>query len=173
MAFEVYPYDHDCVSSSQRLGITLNKYGQLHMNGATCAALGLPSHVRLLYDRATRTIGVQASVEGEKHALRVSSPHGEARSRRVSAKGFCAYFDVQSYKGRWYRGELRDGMLHVPLDDQCAETSIAIECEATRSRDVLPVGALSLSVPLVRAGAQRQGAQRRGGYRRRKGLAET
>ena len=173
MAFEVYPYDHDCVPSRQRLGITLNKHSQLHMNGATCAALGLPSHVRLLYDRATRAIGVQASGEGERHALRVSSPHGGPRSRRVSAKGFCAYFDVQSYRGRWYRGELRDGMLYVPLDDQCAGTSTTIEYEAARSRDILPVGALSLSVSQVRAGAQRQGLQRRGGYRRRKGLAES
>ena len=110
MAFEVYPYDHDCVSSRQRLGVTLNTYGQMHMNAATCAALGLPSHVRLLYDRATRTIGVQASADGEEHALRVSSgypaggrtviirPSGEGRcpaarsaaTRRVSAsEGSC------------------------------------------------------------------------------------
>jgi len=155
MAFEVYPYDHDCVPSRQRLGITLNKHGQMLVNGATCAALGLPSHVRLLYDRATRTIGVQASGDGERHALRVSSPHGEPRSRRVSAKGFCAYFTLESYRGRWYHGEMRDGMLHVPLDDQ------------------LPVGALPLpSLQPLRADVQRREALRSGRRQRRRSLTE-
>lgn len=176
MAFEVYPYDHDCVSSRQRLGVTLNTYGQLHMNAATCAALGLPSHVRLLYDRATCTIGVQACGDGERHALRVSSPHGEPRSRRVSAKGFCAYFDLQPYRGRRYRGELRDGMLYVPLDDQREGAATVIEPTedaAARPEGILPVGALSLPAPQVGAGVQRQGARQRGGYRRRRGLADA
>lgn len=162
MAFEVYPYDHDCVPSRQRLGITLNKHGQMLVNGATCAALGLPSHVRLLYDRATRTIGVQASGDGERHALRVSSPHGEPRSRRVSAKGFCAYFTLESYRGRWYHGEMRDGMLYVPLGDQCVGAPTAIP----------PVGALSLPVPQLRGGVQVREVSRRNRHRCRKGIAE-
>jgi len=175
MAFEVYPYDHDCVPSRQRLGITLNKHGQMLVNGATCAALGLPSHVRLLYDRATRTIGVQASGDGERHALRVSSPHGEPRSRRVSAKGFCAYFGLQPYQGRWYRGELRDGMLHVPLDDQ--REVVPAEIESPDRTAVPPeyvplVGALSLPLPQVRAGDHGRQAPRRGRHRCHQGRDE-
>lgn len=73
MAFEVYPYDHACAPSKQRrgLGIILNKHGQLLVNASTFAALGLPSHVRLLYDCSVRMIGVRASREGNRHALRL------------------------------------------------------------------------------------------------------
>lgn len=176
MAFEVYPYERTCAPSKQRLGITLNTHGQLLVNAATCAALGRPSHVLLLYDRATRTIGVQACGEGERHALRVSSPHGEPRSRRVSAKGFCTYFDLQPYQGQRYRGEMRDGILHVTLDDRRkggTNDSASIKRTATRPWDIPLAGALSLPLPPVRAGIQRQEAPRRGRHGRRKGLAAT
>lgn len=173
MAFEVYPYDRTCAPSRQRLGLTLNKHGQLLVNTATFAALGRPSHVRLLYDRATRTIGVQASRDSDRHALRISSPHGEPRSRRVSAKGFCTYFALQSYLGRWYRGELRGGIFRVPLDDEGAEASTAIapiERVAARPGDMPPVGTLPVPLPRVRADVQGREAPRRGRHQCRRSL---
>lgn len=177
MGFALYPYDHTCTPNRPRrgLGITLDKHGRLLLNADTFAALGLPGHVRLLYDRSAGVIGIQASREGDWHALRVCAPPSDPHSHRVSAKGFCTYFGLRPYLGQRYGGEMRDGMLRVPLEDQRAVAPTEIEPTerpAAPPEYVPLVGALSLPLPQVRASDHGRQAPRRGRHQCRQGLDE-
>ena len=102
--------------SSKVMRVTLNKRGAFSLNHATYDALGQPSYVEMLYDRADRVIGLRPVPEATKHAYPVRK-QGNAKSYLVGATAFCRNYELDTVDGviEFFEPKIEDGILILEL----------------------------------------------------------
>jgi hypothetical protein len=107
-------------ASSKTMRVTLNKRGVFSLNSATYAALGQPKFVELLYDRASKVIGLRPTEETTKHAYPVRSQRN-AKSYLVGAMAFYQAYDLDVGEGLLaFDPALEDGVLILEQENATA-----------------------------------------------------
>lgn len=85
----------------------------LTLNRAAFAAIGRPAAVVLLWDAATRTIGLQAAGPDEVDCYSVTRI---GTAGKVTARAFLRYYNLVTGETRQLAAEMRDGVLCVSTE---------------------------------------------------------
>jgi hypothetical protein len=110
-------------TSDKAMRVTLNTRGVFSLNDATYTALGKPGHVELLYDRASRVIGMRPVVEGTKHAYPVRTQKN-AKSYLVGATAFYHAYELHVKEGLMvFDPAVEEGILILEQDKATAIAS--------------------------------------------------
>lgn len=97
--------------------VTLTQRGQLNLSAAAVTLLGTPDHVRLLWDRQARILGIQPASEGDADALRLSVSRGIG-TRTVAAKAFADWAGIPLGAAEQWQAYLEGGVLCADLSQR-------------------------------------------------------
>ena len=93
---------------------TLTERGVLTLSREAVELIGSPEHVRLLWDRDARVLGVQAASTDHPDALRLSITRGMG-ARNIAAKDFARWADIDLTPTRRWPAHLDGEVLCVDL----------------------------------------------------------
>lgn len=108
MPFEVFKRRN---IPNRGMAVTIDRKGRLVLSTAAHCALGEPRHVALLFDRDTRTIGIQPC-DDQADGFLVTT------ARAVSAAPFVDAFDIPHAHTVRRPAVMRDGILCVETDTE-------------------------------------------------------
>lgn len=112
--------------------LTIQKNGVISLNKAAFVTLGAPDAVELLFDQASRTVGVRGVDATAAHAYAVRSVAGPGAAPFViSAMAFLRFYGIQASVSRRWCTYLSDGILCVDID---AESVVVTSNRAKRPR---------------------------------------
>jgi hypothetical protein len=98
------------LSKGKRITLALTQ-GRGTLSRQAVTILGEPSHVVLLWDADTRTVGLRPASNAEPHAVKLST-----RSWQVSMVAFCTHFGITIGPKVIIDGTAGDGLVVFPLD---------------------------------------------------------
>lgn len=101
---------------SNRVHVTLNRHGVLHLSVGAYTALGSPPAVQLLFDRKLRRLGLRPAEADAEHA-RACISVGKSGGKRVNVRGFCEEFGIPCDVNRALPAKVEHGVLILFVDD--------------------------------------------------------
>ncbi|MDN5930772.1 MAG: hypothetical protein L0I24_06880 [Pseudonocardia sp.] len=108
MAFEVFKRRN---IPNRGVAVTVNKRGQLALSDAAHEAIGRPRYAALMFDRDSRTIGIQ-QCDNDTEGFMVTN------SRLINAAAFVETFDIPHAHTVRRSAEIRDGILCVDVESE-------------------------------------------------------
>lgn len=87
--------DGPAVQSTEQIHVTINRRGNLYLNGRTLAAMGEPDAVVMMYDRRQQTIGIQRSPLDRRNAYRLRCKDRDNKGRVLYAANFCRHYHIK------------------------------------------------------------------------------
>lgn len=90
--------DGPAIKTTEHIHVTINRRGQLYLNGRTLAALGEPDAVVMMYDLRQQTIGIQRSPLDRRNAYRLRRKDRDNNGRVLYAANFCRHYHIKPDK---------------------------------------------------------------------------
>jgi hypothetical protein len=94
--------------------MTIQKGGTFSLNRAAYSALGGPEAVELLYDPASRIIGLRRASALERHAFPIRAV-GRGNTFALSGRAFCTYYGIPTAEARRFYARPLGDVLTVDL----------------------------------------------------------
>lgn len=84
------------VQNAERIHVTINRRGNLYLNGRAVKAMGEPDAVVLMYDRRKQVIGIKRSPLDRPNAYRLKRKDSDrVGGRMLYAANFCRHHHIK------------------------------------------------------------------------------
>jgi hypothetical protein len=90
--------DGPVVQTTEQIYVTINRHGNLYLNGRTLKAMGEPDAVVLMYDRRKQVIGIQRAPLDRRNAYRLRRKDRDHNGRVLYAANFCRHYHIKPDK---------------------------------------------------------------------------
>ncbi len=90
--------DGPVVQNTEQIHVTINRRGNLYLNGRTLVAMGEPDAVVMMYDRRQQTIGIKRSPLDRRSAYRLRRKDRDRNGKMLYATNFCRRYHINPDK---------------------------------------------------------------------------